>query len=195
MRSAISTVRIALAMVVLGLAVVVVARPTVSDAARDVPLPAARSVAPSPHNNHNTPNATPSGTPPPPVISCGGCVTQTAPSPTPTPTPTPTPPPPSNTPPPPTGTPNQPENVPPPPVVLPAVSVAPTTPADIPTPSAVPTPAPVPVAAVQLTSSNDGGTQAGIVILLFVVFGGWFYGNRIASHWNSRESDHDRVST
>ena len=78
--------------------------------------------------------------------------------------------------------------MPPPPVAIPAVSVAPTTPpVDTPAPSAVPTPAPVPVPGVQLTSSVDGGTQAGIVILLFVVFGGWFYGNRIASHWNSRK--------
>ncbi|MBV8929299.1 MAG: hypothetical protein JO152_09265 [Mycobacteriaceae bacterium] len=34
-----------------------------------------------------------------------------------------------------------------------------------------------------LTSSVDAGTQSLAVIMLFLVIGGWFYTNRIASQW------------
>jgi outer membrane biosynthesis protein TonB len=200
MRSAISVVRIALVMVALGLAVAVVGRPTVSDAAHDVPLPAARTGSPSPGPTHDHgptyyPNPTAGAQPPPPVVSCGGCVVITAP---PTPVGQPNTPPPAQPQPPP-ATPHLPDNPPPPPpppppVAIP-VSVVPPAPIDIPTPSPVPTPAPVPVPDVQFTSSVDAGTQALTVILLFVVFGGWFYGNRIASQWSSEKDDHGRVST
>jgi hypothetical protein len=206
MRSAISVVRIALAMaaLVLGLAVTLAERPTVTDAAHDVPLPAASVKPPPPpgnnHNNHATNVPTSSVPPPTAVVSCGGCVTLVE-TPPPVETAITSPPVVPQTP---QFIPHVPDDVPspspppPPPDTIP-VSIAQLPPVDIPTPSEVPTPAPapVPVAApgVQFTSGMDADTQTLTVTLLFVVFGGWFYGNRIASRWSPAKDDHDRVSS
>jgi hypothetical protein len=197
--------------VALGLAAAVVGS-TGAHAARVGPQPLATAPPPRPTgssgssgssgpNNHDNPETTPSLKPAVPTFTCGGCVTITG-----TPPPvqqTPAIPPPvvrtpAYTPPPPVYTPQQPTYAPPAPVQTEPVSVPPPPPVEIPPPPAQPAPAPAPLPAPvpgpRFTSSVDPGTQALTVILLFVVFGGWFYGNRIASQWSSGKIDDGRVT-